>query len=1244
MAMHFTEEQQKVIDTRDKNILVSAAAGSGKTAVLVERIIKRVLDLDNPIDIDRLLVVTFTKAAALEMKERIGASISKVAEEEPENEHLQKQLSYIHNAQITTIHSFCSNLIKEHFNEINLDPSFRVAETGELELLKADVMAEMLEDYYEEGNEEFYKFVETYASGKKDDTLESVILELYRFAISSPWPEEWINSCIKQYESREEIENHCMNYVKGYIEEELGLCMENMKIAYELCSEPYGPYEYKDAIEQNYNLIKNICEADMFNTKVEFIKEKFVQLSRKSMKDVDDKKKNEVKDIYSKVKTKIAYIKKNFLFEPEDEMISEILAAKPATAMLIKLTNDFLKRFALAKSEKNIIDFNDLEHMALNILYKNDGQKVVKTETAYAVAEQFDEVMVDEYQDSNYVQEMLLSAVSSDDKNNLFMVGDVKQSIYRFRMARPEIFINKYKEFPLSGEGNNIRINLDKNFRSRIEVLDSINFIFNQIMSEKMGDIEYNDEHSLHLGFEYETPPQSQNEFMELHLIDESMENDELEKDYSDESVQEDSESESDELSQNELDRSEAEAELIVAKIKEMINPNNPFQVFDKETKSLRNVKYSDIAILMRATSGWGESILNVLIAEGIPAFSERSEGYFNTFEINVLINMLSILDNVRQDIPLTAVMRSPMFDFTDIELAMIRANHKNMDMYDSIKNYIDIGTDEELKKKLTELLDKIDKYRVMVPYLSIHDLIEYVIEDTGFLEFVSAMPAGNVRKANVMMLKQKAIAYENGSYTGLFNFIRYIEKIKKYRIEEGEASSISENDDVVRIMTIHKSKGLEFPILFIAGTGKKFNMKDTTGNFVIHQDLGIGVDYINTDKRYKAQTVIRKSIARRMKLETLGEELRVLYVALTRAREKLIIVGSVKNMGKSLSEWSEARLYANEKLPFDIISGAKCYLDWIVPALMRNKASKCLYNYIEEGVPFSLPMYETDCKSEIFIRNKAEFAYDRIKQIHIDRTNQNVLKNWRCDYIYNEKVNEQIKENLQYSYPFAADADIPSKLSVSEIKRMSHIEIPEEPEDKIELFETAKEEIIPKFMRESKDIKLAGAGRGTAYHRVLELCDLTIENSYDKIRTMIEELLKQELIDEAERDAIDVKKISAFLNSQLSTRMANADKACKLYREQPFVIGISASEVDKNYSPNEQILVQGIIDVYFEEDNELVIADYKTDNVSDITELVERYRVQLDYYGRALEQITGKKVKEKIIYSIKFDDEISFH
>lgn len=1257
MGVSWTTEQQQVIDLRNRNILVSAAAGSGKTAVLVERIVKIITDKNHPVDIDHLLIVTFTNAAAAEMRERIGNAIEKALDEQPGNEHLLRQLTLIHNAQITTIDSFCLYVVRNHFHEIDLEPNFRIGDEGELKLLREDVLGRVLEQNYEEPSEAFSDFVEGYASGRTDAALNEMILQLYEFSRSYPWPEKWLDSFVGAYsiETREELDRaEWLAPLTENICFVLKDCEQLLKQALAITQQDDGPDMYEKAVQSDLEKYEGLSRLTSFCELSGALSDiKYDRLASSRGFEGDPDKLELVKSLREQAKDVVKKLCRQYFFCSPEMMIEQLERTEPMLEEVVRLTKQFADEFAAAKRRKNLVDFHDVEHFALQILVDEETEKAKKT--AEEFRDTFEEIMIDEYQDSNEVQETLLRSISREERgeNNIFMVGDVKQSIYRFRLARPELFMKKYDSYSLE-ESTTQRIDLHKNFRSREEVLTCTNDIFYKIMARSLGNVEYDAEAALYPGASY---PVSADFIPEILLADS---NDEL-------------------LEDTELtDKKTLEAKIVAEEIKHLMKTQ---PVTDKAAGTLRAARYSDIVILLRSLSGWADSLVEVLNENGIPAHTVSSTGYFSTVEVQTVLSMLRLLDNPRQDIPMAAVLRSPMAGLTDEELAVLRLEDGSVPFHEAVlelaeglyeedgqKEISDSEADSEADqkqgrnadgkkeddiettahRKLLKFYKKYRQLRKLVPDTPIHELIEIILRETGYGHYVAAMPAGNRRTANLNMLLEKAAAYEKTSYKGLFHFVRYIDELQKYDVDFGEADMVGENEDVVRIMSIHKSKGLEFPIVIVSGMGKNFNKQDTRSKMVLHPELGIGLDYMDGKKRIKSPTIAKKAIAKQIDLENLGEELRVLYVALTRAKEKLILTGTLKDAPEKLEFFrQQANLSKAADRPLSYLTreGASGYLDWILPAVLSY------------GDKYPVRIVEA-----------AELVLDEVE----NQLEQNEDLTERIGEIKaaDPQLVGQLKQRFSQRYPYQVDVLRKNKYSVSELKHRAMRE----------KFEAEQEETIPAFLEEpvtptiplfiqrqgsvEQETPNRGALRGTAVHRVMECYDFASEKS---VHEQMEAMEKEEKITADMRALVKEQIVADFVSSETGRRMALAQRGGALYREKPFVMGFTEEELenygfgvgsntdsceniyektDSDQEKEEQqkvrheedlTLIQGIIDVFWIEKDGIVLLDYKTDRVQQTKELIDRYETQLKLYADALERVFAArklKVKEILIYS----------
>lgn len=1267
MGMKFTEDQQRVIDLRNCNILVSAAAGSGKTAVLVERIVELVsgsgCDSARAVDIDRLLIVTFTNAAAAQMRERITKALSDRVEAEPDNEHIKKQLMLIHNAKIMTIHSFCLYLIKNHFNDIGLDPDFRTADEGEIRLLKQEVLSELLEEQFALGRKEFTDCVEYFAYDGREKRLEELIERLYTFSGSYPFPEKWLRQHRMDYhvETFEELVK--TEWFAGMMQEISALlqeCKEQEKAALKVCEEPDGPYFYAVALEQDQELIagleqelasvvqtasepeQSVTPAEMDSSVAKDAFEalaarvqgiSYARMAAKKDDSVSAEKRELVKAMRERVKSLLGTLSEKYFASGPKQWLAECRQADAALCELVDLALLFGERLTEKKREKNLLDFEDMEHLALQILLKEEENgQMVPSDTALEYREQFVEILIDEYQDSNLVQEFLLQSISGEDDGrfNRFMVGDVKQSIYKFRLARPELFLEKFATYQKE-DGNCVRVDLKQNFRSRHEVTDCVNDLFLQLMHRELGGVEYDADAALYPAAQF---PEADGEAADTREKDVALGGEEKQgsavpvstaceasiarSPYEPELCIAAISGEKGE------DPKELEAKMIAGKIREIVGK---LPVRDSESGQLRPARYQDIVILLRTSSGWDETFKKILEENAIPVFVTSKTGYFAATEVQTVLNFLRVLNNPLQEIPLFGVLKSVLFGFSDAQLATLRALDETGKrcLYDCVKLAAgegesgegsvgygsgSNGADASLREKCCSFLSFLNRYREYAVYLPIHKLMEQFLEETGYLYTVSALPGGVQRRINVEMLLTRAESFEKTSYSGLFHFIRYMEQLEKYDIDYGETGASDENADVVRIMSIHKSKGLEFPVCFVSGLSKRFNRQDSAAPVLMDMDLGLAIDWVDPTARIRHTTLKKNVLARKLNADSMGEELRVLYVALTRAEEKLILTGTCKE-DKLPQEDTAQGAYGYSALR---LQEASSYYDLVLPA------------WQSVGRRLQICTQEELLQAELV---RASLGYNSRQKLFEEAGKEP------------EAAELALCERLQKPYAHENLAGLFVKTTVSELKKEG---MQEEAAEGLTLF--PEEEVVPylpQFIKEQEET-VSGTTRGSAYHRLLEIFPFERQETWTaaKIRTVIEECKADRRLSEEYAAAINVYKIRAFLQTPLAARMAKAARSNRLHREQPFVLGLSANRLNTDFPEDETVLIQGIIDVYLEEEDGIVLADYKTDLVKDPKELILRYRVQLDYYEEALVRLTGKCVKEKLIYSFGLEQEIT--
>lgn len=1266
--MQFTEEQQQVIDSRRENLLVSAAAGSGKTAVLVERILQRILDEKEPVDIDRMLIVTFTNAAAAEMRERISLAISAALEAHPDSVHLQRQSTLVHSAQIMTIDSFCLFIIRNNFNDIGLDPAFRVADEGEVRLLEEDIMARLLEKEFAEGRDAFLNCVETYSTNGREQALEECITGLYHYALSDPFPEVWLEKCKTDYgiHTVEELEQSSFaGLAKEFGTLTVAGCREQIQAALALCNRPDGPYMYGEALEQDLELLERLSGC---NSLAEWHAAlggmAFKTLSAKKDTSVNQGLREQAKELRNQYKASLQDLRDKYFAKEPEQVVEQCELCSPAVSELLDLTLKFKTAMDAGKRERGILDFSDMEHLALEILVErkvteNGSVEIHPSKTAEDYRDFYEEIMIDEYQDSNLVQEYLLSSIAKED--NRFMVGDVKQSIYKFRQARPELFLEKMERYGKEEESQNRMISLHKNFRSRAEVLDAVNFCFDKIMAPAVGGINYTEAEALYLGADYPEEPQFGTYATEVLLIPKATGEE-----------------------QEDLSSQEKEAAVIAGKIREMVGH---FPVTDKETGELRPARYRDVVILLRSGTGYEDALRTILEQEGIPAYITSKTGYFMTTEIRTILQVLRVWDNPLQDIPLYGVLTSVFGGFSEEEIAQIRGattspdGRRKVALYESLKRYgepvaekengdsesadtgavsgeqMDAAWNPELAEKVTEFLNWLALWRERTTYMPIHELLQTLFRESHYLQYVTALPGGEKRRANVELLMEKANAFEKTSFYGLFHFIRYLEKIEKYQVDYGEAETLDENADLVRIMTIHKSKGLEFPICFVAGLSKRFNMRDTTKMLLTDPDMGVGTDAVDLERRTFQKTMRKSVMAAKMQIDSLGEELRVLYVAMTRAKEKLILTGIVEGQDKWKKQLAKAVQGAETegKLNFQTLTKASCFLDYLLPVLCTHPAFARILQEAELELPGGAVTEDGAFpKLTVKVMDMPELAAREVNReltrLEERTALQDVVRGKTELSGQEQQLLEELRTRFDWNYPHANLANLYTKTTVSELKKAAMSALAEKEDESFHAFK--EEEVVPYvpgFMRQEE--KVSGTTRGSAFHKVLELLPLTDflelmeQGDLQKLQAAVVQTMDALATDgkltREFREAVNPGKIAHFLQSRLALRMAQAQKRGQLYREQPFVLGVPADRLGAEFPHEEMVLVQGIIDVCFEEEGKMILADYKTDVVEKPVELVERYRTQLAYYAEALQRLMGMEVAEQMIYSFHFEKEI---
>jgi len=1189
----WTDAQNEAIASRGCNLLVSAAAGSGKTAVLVERIIRIIIE--DKIDIDKLLIVTFTNAAAGEMRERILQALTKEIENENSDEqHLRKQTTLLNRASITTVHSFCIGVVRRNFHLLEIDPSFRIGDSTELKVIIQEGLEEILEEEYKKGDERFIALVESFGGNKNDLKLEELLVNIFFFIQSKPNPFEWLRESIDNFNlSKEKLLNSkWIETIKNNIEIELDGAKDIINEAIILANKSNGPIQYVDALR---NDLANVHELESILTKydIEVFRDKLSSISHDKLKrvtkDVDETLKKEVQKLRDKYKDVINKTLNAGIFSKSiDKYLEELNHLYPIMDYLYYLIQSFATLYSNKKLEKGILDFNDLEHYTLKILEYEEIKEELKRK--------YDYIFVDEYQDSNLVQETIINRIKRE--NNLFFVGDVKQSIYRFRLADPSLFLEKYNDYSKNISPLNKKIDLSQNFRSREEIIDGINYIFKSIMSPQLGEVEYDDKSRLYKGADYKP---AKDNALELNIIEKEIE----EYDSIDEEIQE-------------MADIEIEARIISDKIKKLIKQ----ETYDAKKEKYREIEYRDIVILLRATKKWGNIFNEVLMSEGIPVYTDISDGYFDTIEIKVFLNLLNIIDNKRQDVSLLSVMRSSIGGFTTDELIRIRISHKNGSYFDAIMYYIN-NYEDELSNKLSQFIDTLDYWSDESRYVKLDEFVWKLMLETGYYHYIGAMPGGIQRQANLRILVDRAGQFDKTSINGLFNFIKFVEKLRTSSGDMGTAKIIAENENVVRIMSIHKSKGLEFPIVICAGLGKGFNMIDTRDDILLHKDLGLGPKFVDLEKRKYSETLPQIAIKKKMKIENLSEEMRVLYVALTRAKDRLLLFGTVRNISREAKKWcKDSSLY--------YLYNSKSYLDWICNCLTKHPDGGLLRNIagVQEIEPSN---YNNKSHWKINLLSRLDVMKQEQSNLEEELVNKEKLQNYVNTNTTD--LSKEVNRRFSWEYSHRNSIKIPSKLSVSELKAISYKQI-----DDIS-YKIPSLVKMPKFLEGKKPF--TQSEKGTIIHFVLQHLSLNTKMERDNIKKQIDNMIINELLTEEEAKTVEIEKLITFYESNIGKRIINSSI---VNRETPFILRKKASDViDGLDECNEDVLIQGIIDCYFEEDGEYILVDYKTDYIGEGSEtsLIDKYKVQLLLYKEALEKITEKRVRDVFIYSFELGKEV---
>lgn len=1212
----WTNDQWKAIHASGQNVLVAAAAGSGKTAVLVNRVIEKVMSPEAPLDIDELLIVTFTNASAAEMKARIGKAVENALLVNESSDHLKRQIALLNYASISTLHSFCLDVIKKYYYLADIDPEFRLIEPIESSMVRDEVMDQLLEEHY--GNVEnvpFFELVDTFSGDRSDDDVGQVIGALYDFSRAHPEPEKWLDAIVANYDVsaiRDVTELPFYAIIYKQLLMTLRQAEQFLTYAIFLCGETAGPEPYLVTLENDLMQVQQVMaglDGSWEEVAAVWKAVKFQRIATLKNKELyDDVLVSQVKKLRDQAKKAIADAESEWFSRNGENYLLDLEKMKPTIGTLVALAKEFSMRFYQEKVARGMLDFNDLEHLALRVLRDVDG---APSNAALGYREKFKEVLIDEYQDTNMVQEQILALVTKDSEadGNLFMVGDVKQSIYRFRLAEPGLFLAKYQRYTGDGDGTGLRIDLSQNFRSRADVLDTTNFIFRQLMDAEVGEVAYDKQAELVLGANF---PKSDSSETELILID--ME-------------QEDKSEDIDELAPEQIQKRQAEARYIAKRVASLIQEKTP--VFDKGTKEYRPMEYRDIVILSRALTS-APDIEDAMKEWGIPFYANNNSGYFEATEVAIMVSLLKIIDNPYQDIPLASVLRSPIIGLDEDALARIRAVGKNKPYFEALERYVESQGDA-LASRLSAFLKQLSGWRELSMRENLADLIARIFQETHFYDFVGGLPGGKQRQANLRALLDRANQYEKTAFRGLFRFIRFVEKLQVKGQDLGTAKTLGEKEDVVRMMTIHASKGLEFPVVFLSGLDRKFNMRDIYNKYLFDKDFGFATRYNDPVKRLVYPSIMQQAIKYKKVAEMMAEEMRVLYVALTRAEEKLILVGTVPSLEKVTKEWEQNIMQKDWMLPASTRYQAKTYLQWIGSTLVRHPA------YLEQmdtGREAAGVALETDMRLVI-----AKHHWRELIAVDVaDKTDSDWLSVVQRGDSAPEQTPfyEEIQKRLGFQYGFAEATNIRSKQSVTEVKRQFSV---------VDSFSdtrfTRNGQPVslerPKFLQEKR---MTATERGTAMHTVMQALPLDGKPTRESIVELLDDLLLREVLSKSQLEVIEIEPILAFFDTELGELMLANARSTK--REVPFSYQIPAQRLHKEASTEEQVIVQGMIDVLVDLGEELVIIDYKTDQITNKFEngwltgeaiLKKRYQVQMDMYREAVEKITGRQVRHIYLY-----------
>ena len=1271
MGVKWTPEQESAImSPKDSNLgaqtlLVAAAAGSGKTAVLVERIITRLKDMENPLSVQELMVVTFTKAAAAEMSARIGVALAKAMESTDDKAlqaRLERQLNLLPSAHISTLHSFCQWVIRSYFYKLDIPPTARIGNEAEMALLKQEVLENLLKEAYEHNEYGIFDLSDFFSDDKSDAGLQDKVLSLYEFAMSQSNPDGWMRHAVEPYKAAQEQDLRDTLWGRAMWDDqqaEIDRIADRIEQMEPLLESPVGPKKWDKVYQEQLAALAQLKGAQTWSDMVDvcrnldtFIKASFTSLGKALEKgEVDGALADEFKSLGSQNKDSLKGMKNGLFHIDESVLQQQFKDQYPLIHNLVELTIAFHKAYDEAKKEQGIMDFSDLEHLCLALLVEPGTEDDPKpSEVALELQDTFKEIMVDEYQDTNGVQETIINLISRVD--NRFYVGDVKQAVYSFRMADSSLFMNKYNTYGLMNDAVERRIDLAKNFRSHENILTTTNFIFYQIMTQEAAELDYGEKESLIPGrIVEEAPSDWVGGAVELHLLDTSDTNRSDETDG-------DSETAGDEPENN-----ERELDFIIQKIKELHASKKQVQNADG---SFRQIQWRDFAVLRRSLAGWGTRAVAAMRQAGIPAVVNERDGYFEAQEIQLLLSLLQIIDNPEQDLPMAAVLHSGLVGLDANELGALRLTGDGF-LWSVMPLYVEQAQDE----RLLQLIAHIERWRTLSRRHGVADLLWDIYETLDYVNYVGAMPNGLVRRANVMALYERAKGFESSGFRGLFRFLRFVESLRDSNQDMAVANVVTEADDVVRLMTIHKSKGLEFPVVFLSGVQKKFNTMDFNSPLLVDKNGGIGLKGYYPDIRVSYPSMpwlYCKSIkSDAMK----AEEQRILYVALTRARDKLFLTGYInkeikkeKGVGAHIKH---AALTQTQALGADLIKAGNSYLHWLLIAFARHlDGGAPLRNIIELEGETNFDLLDRQCQVKVEIHDGSLYG-DLDYKADVDETTINTVR--VLGKVNDVELPEEIVQRFAFTYPNPVAAKTTAKISVSELKRRfaerdaeavsaTDVSMQQKPVISCNITEdtTGENAILDTSIPTINETELAdsvfgrkplaiaaadevvtGAQWGTLMHEAMQW--LPVKKYTQKSMTdMLDSLQAEGKFSDEERSLLSDRSLYGFFNSDLGQRLIASKR---VERELPFSMLFDGNRVYPDVENGERLFLQGIIDTVFVEDDQWVLVDYKTDRVKSGDELIRRYKIQMDLYKEALERLTNMPVKASYIYSFRLHEAV---